>query len=132
MQGSRESEGGTVNKPSQANKAEYGDLARALDQLAEQAPTMAPTELVEFWPGLESRVLACLRADEGADPARGAGAESRLRPSDDERLRNLAWEIGVSVDLHAVHLGAMRALAKVLRERSQRLGSRVTGASYAI
>jgi hypothetical protein len=118
----------TQTQPSLANEAEFGDLARALELLAERAPTMEPTELVRLWPTLELRVLGCLRLDR--HPERGAASpETRLLRLEEERLRNLAWEIGVSVDLHAVHVGALRALAKLLGERGQRFASRGVAAT---
>jgi len=101
-----------VKEPSRSNELEYAELARALDQLAERAPSIDGGELVALWPGLERRVLLRLRTDK-----HDAGNTA----SDEQRLRNLAWEIGVSVDLYAVHLGALRTLASLLRERAQRL-----------
>lgn len=95
---------------SQANGLEYGELARALDELAQRAPAIDAAELVSLWPKVESRVLARVRADEYEGGALGGVGE---------RVRNLAWEIGVSVDLYAVHLGAVRTLAKLLREHAQ-------------
>ena len=107
---------------SPATQQEHAELSRALDQLAERAPTLDSAELVALWPEVEARVLARISADEHRH-------ESPLVHAESERIRNLAWEIGVSVDLHAVHLGALQKLADLLRERGQRLGRR--GASSA-
>ena len=109
-----------MSQASQANDVEYGELSRALDQLAERAPTLDPTELVARWPALERRVLARVRADKHVE---GNALADREQP-EEQRVRNLAWEIGVSVDLQAVHVGAIRALAKLLSERAQRFGRR--------
>jgi len=113
-----------VNKPSHANELGYAELARALDQLAERAPTMDAAELVALWPGIERRVVVRVCADKRDDGNAADGGESPLPPSEEQRVRNLAWEVGVSVDLHAVHVGAIRALAKLMRERGQRLARR--------
>jgi hypothetical protein len=107
---------------SPANEQEHAELSRALDQLAERASALDSAQLVSLWPELEARVLARVSADEHRH-------ETPLLHAESERIRNLAWEIGVSVDLHAVHLGALRTLADLLRERGQRLGRR--GASSA-
>ena len=101
---------------SQASEVEYAELSQALEQLAERAPAIDAAELVRLWPGVESRVLSRLSADEHKE-------ESPLLQSEAQRIRNLAWEVGVSVDLYAVHLGALRTLADLLRQRGQRGGS---------
>jgi hypothetical protein len=106
---------------SPAKELEYAELSRALDQLAERASALDSAELVALWPGLERRVLARARADAHDE-------ESPLLQAEEQRIRNLAWEIGVSVDLYAVHLGALRTLANVLRERGQRVGRRSAAA----
>ncbi|HKO50596.1 MAG TPA: hypothetical protein VJV79_22890 [Polyangiaceae bacterium] len=111
-----------MNQSSVANDTESSELVRALDELAERAPTIDPTELAALWPELERRVLLRMRADR---PFEGSLKAPQLQ-AEEQRLRNLAWEVGVSVDLHAVHLGAIRTLATLLRERSQRSGRRVS------
>lgn len=95
---------------SRVHESEYSELARVLEQLAERAPSIDEAELVSLWPAVERRVLTRVRAD-----------RHESTTSDEQRIRNLAWEIGVSVDLFAVHVGALRTLANLLRERGQRL-----------
>ena len=97
------------------NGLEYIELARAVHELAESAPLLEADALVTRWPEIERRVLARVRAEEYEGSAQGGLGEG---------IRNLAWEIGVSVDLHAVHLGALRTLADLLRERGQQLAMR--------
>ncbi len=123
-----------MKKPSQANDAEYSELARALDQLAERAAAIDAAELIALWPEVERRVLARVRADEHDQGNTNAGLESPPLQAEGQRIRNLAWEIGVSVDLRAVHLGALRTLATLLRERGQRFARRrfaITGSEAA-
>lgn len=100
-----------MKESSRENELEYAELSRALDQLVQRASSIDPAELVALWPGVERRVLARVRADR---------QEQGNTAADEQRIRNLAWEIGVSVDLYAVHLGALRTLAKLLHERAQR------------
>ncbi len=110
-----------MKKPSPANEKEYVELARTLDQLAERAPALDAGKLIALWPGVERRLVARARADEHDATI---GLEGPLLQAEGQRIRNLVWEIGVSVDLRAVHLGALRTLATLLRERDQRCGRR--------
>jgi len=112
-----------VEKASQAIELEYVELAGDMDRLAERAPVIPAEQLVEIWPTLEERVLERVSAD-GYDDGHATGDLASVPRLEGERIRNLAWEIGVSVDLHAVHLGALRALGRLLRERSQRFANR--------
>jgi hypothetical protein len=112
-----------VEQASQATQLEYVELAAALDLLAERAPVADATELVEVWPELEQRVLDRVSVD-AYDNGNTARDSAGAKHWEAERIRNLAWEVGVSVDLHAVHLGALRALANLLRERGQRFAMR--------
>ena len=119
---------------------EYLELASTVARVAERAPIADPAELIELWPAVEQRVLDRVSADgterehatqERANAPRPDRSDhsdhvQRSERLEGERIRNLAWEIGVSIDLRAVHLGALGALAKVLRERGQRLGRRAT------
>lgn len=112
-----------MENASQATELEFLELAGALDRFAERAPGAHPVELVALWPELERRVLKRVSAGERESESAALDLANAPR-SESERIRNLAWEIGVSVDLHAVHLGALRALTKLLRERGQRVGRR--------
>lgn len=108
-----------MERAAQATELEYLELAGDLDKFTERAAITDPAALVQLWPELEQRVLDRVGAD-GYDADNAAPSAANLPRSEAERIRNLAWEIGVSVDLHALHLGALRALAKLLRERGQR------------
>ena len=108
-----------MEKRFRANEVEYGELAQALDQLAERVPSMPPADLVDLWPGVERRVLARIAADEhDANAGRGT-LEGHLLQAEEQRIRHLAWEVGVSVEVHAVHLRALRTLATLLHERER-------------
>lgn len=119
-----------MESASQATDLEYLELAGALEKFAERAAITDPPELVDLWPDLERRLLDRVGAI-GYDGENAAQSAANAPPSEAERIRNLAWEIGVSVDLHAVHLGALRALAKLVRESGQRLGRRALRESNA-
>lgn len=101
-----------MNKPKKAQSREFGELASALDQLIARLPALTDLELIALWPGLERRVLALVLADDGSDAAGLAHPEQ-------QRVRNLVWEIGVSVDLQAMHVRALETLARLLRARAE-------------
>jgi hypothetical protein len=110
-----------VKKQFEVKPAEYAELAGAVDQLALRAPTVGAAELIALWPWVEGLVLDRVRADEAEAPT-GGGFDAALSSAEGQRIRNLAWEIGVLVDLGAVHVSALEALAEVLRKRGSRFG----------
>jgi hypothetical protein len=112
-----------MNKPSQASE-ECLELAQFLEQLAERAATNDSAELAALWPGVEDRVLSCVRADARGNANAAVGPATSRPQAEEQRLRNLAWEVAVSIDLGAVHVGAIRGLAGLLRERGQRSSRR--------
>jgi hypothetical protein len=94
----------------------YAELLKALDAFSTRAVCSDGSELMALWPGLERRLLSRMRADEGsARPLEGSPT------SEQHRIRNLAWEVGVSVDLQAVHLRALETLSRLVRERAERV-----------
>jgi hypothetical protein len=99
-----------------AAPSEFSDVARQLTQFAERAAFSEARELLGSWPGLERRLLACLRSEMPEIPKKLPAVEA-------ERLRNLAWEVGVSVDMHAVHLRALAMLARLFGEHVARLSA---------
>ena len=113
-----------MKKQFEVKPVEYAELAGAVDQLARRAPTIGSGELIALWPWVEGLVLDRVRADE-SDVQGGAAFDSALFRAEGQRIRNLAWEIGVSVDLGAVHVSALEALAEVLRRRGSRFGKHV-------
>jgi len=99
-------------------RTETRELAALVDELSKRATVTNPLELVLDWQGLERRIFACLRRIEREAPS------SLPEPRDLERLRNLAWEVGVSIELHSVHSRALATLAAELAKRAARLAAR--------
>ena len=116
--------GGVVKKQFEVKPVEYAELASAVDQLASRAPTVDAAELSALWPWVEGLVLDRVRADE-SEARSGAAFDSALLRAEGQRIRNLAWEVGVSVDLGAVHVSALEALAELLRRRGSRFAQEV-------
>lgn len=108
-----------MKKQLEVKPVEYVELAGAIDQLALRAPAIGAGELIALWPWVEGLVLDRVRADE-AEAERDSAVDSALLRAEGQRIRNLAWEIGVSVDLSAVHVGALAALGELLRKRGSR------------
>ena len=71
---------------------EYVELAGAVDQLVRRASNIDAAELIALWPWVEGLVLDRVRADE-AEAA--GGFDSALLRAEGQRIRNLAWEVGV-------------------------------------
>ncbi|HYP98698.1 MAG TPA: hypothetical protein VER96_08490 [Polyangiaceae bacterium] len=113
--------GGIVKKQLEVKPVEYAELAGAVEQLAQRAPTIGVTELIALWPWVEGLMLDRVRADEAEAPS-GGGFDDALLRAEGQRIRNLAWEIGVSVDLGDVHVSALESLAELLRKRGSRFG----------
>lgn len=114
--------GGVVKKQFEVKPVEYAELAGAIDQLASRAPSIDAGELIALWPWVEGLVLDRVRADEFETQSGGAFDGALLR-AEGQRIRNLAWEIGVSVDLGAVHVNALEALAELLHKRGARFST---------
>jgi len=106
-----------VKRQIEVKPVEYVELAGAVDQLVRRASNIDAAELIALWPWVEGLVLDRVRADE-AEAA--GGFDSALLRAEGQRIRNLAWEVGVSVDLGAVHVAALEALAELLRKRGRR------------
>ncbi|HEX2672536.1 MAG TPA: hypothetical protein VHM25_16755 [Polyangiaceae bacterium] len=113
-----------MKKQFEVKPVEYAELASAVDQLASRAASIDSGELIAMWPWVEGLVLDRVRADE-SEAQSGAAFDSALLRAEGQRIRNLAWEIGVSVDLGAVHVSALEALAEVLRKRGLRFAVQV-------
>jgi hypothetical protein len=74
------------------------------------------------WSNLEQRLLLALRAEERAASPNGTNPLIELKAiGENERVRNLVWEVSISFELLAPRSDAMRKLAKLLRARSQRV-----------
>ena len=105
-------------KPTTGNAT---NVVALVEKLAEDAPFWDPAQLALVWKDVERRLLPQLSEDERRSRAlqgqHGRSAEQRL--VDYERLRNLAWEIAVSIDVGCVHVRALSKLAELLKEQSQ-------------
>lgn len=88
-------------------RREVRDITWLLSHLAERAEQAEPSEFLGLWRAIERRVLSCVTAIE-----REQGSAS----GHIERLRNLAWEVGISAELRSVHGGALRRLAQLFGE----------------
>lgn len=119
-----------MKKQFEVQPVEYAELAGAIDQLAQRAPNADAAELIALWPWVEGLLLDRVRADESE--ARERGLETELLRAEGQRIRNLAWEIGVSIDLGAVHAGALDALAELLRKRGRRFGGQTAMARVVV
>lgn len=107
-----------MKKQFEIKPVEYSELASAVDQLTQRAPTIGAEELSSLWPWVENQVLDRVHADETEAERRGFGG-AKLR-AEGQCIRNLAWEVAVSIDLGAVHLKALEALTEALRKRGRR------------
>jgi hypothetical protein len=101
--------------------SEYLAVATLLERLSQLAPVEHASALAGLWSGIEPRLLACLRAYErcGAAGSHGAAVMPEV-----ECLRNLTWEVSVSLELGSVRLGALRKMALVFSERVAPPGNR--------
>jgi hypothetical protein len=91
-----------------------------LERLADEAPTYSPLELSTSWKNLEGWLLAQLRDDERERLPQLQGLQAASLRTDHERIRNLTWEIAVSIELRCVHVRAIHKLAELLRIRAAR------------
>jgi hypothetical protein len=91
----------------------------SLERLAIEAPSS--NELQAYWRDFERRLLAELREDERTLlPLLAHPPDSERMLAEHERIRNLAWEVGITTDLGCVHVRAIRTLGALLRERAGR------------
>ena len=97
------------------------NVVALVEKLAEDAPFWDPKQLALVWRDVERRLLPQLSENERRSRAlQGQQAPSaEQRQVDYERLRNLAWEIAVSIDVGCVHVRALSKLAELLKEQSQ-------------
>jgi hypothetical protein len=89
-----------------------------VEKLAADAPYWDPAQLAVVWKEVERRLLPRLRQDErrsGSLQASHAPPAERSNV-DFERMRNLAWEIAVSIEVGCVHVRALSRLAELLKE----------------
>lgn len=89
---------------------EAREIVALLQELSGRAH-LAPAELEASWPALERRVVRCLRVLQNESP------QDASQAAEIERLRNLAWEVGVSIDLRCLHARALHTLTERLATR---------------
>lgn len=110
-----QSEGSSMQAPT--------SVIAILEDLVEDAPFWAPVNLAVFWKDIERRLLAQLRDEErrnlplwkSVDPV-----EAERSRVEYERIRNLAWEVAVSIELGCVHMRALGLIATLLRDQERR------------
>jgi hypothetical protein len=91
-------------------------FAAELEQLSMQAGCGDEQGFRASWERIERPLLAALRAGESAASLAGSDSPSWFAAvPENERLRNLVWEISVTLELSSVHVAAMRRLAQLLR-----------------
>jgi hypothetical protein len=91
----------------------------SLERLAVEAPSSS--ELATYWRDFERRLLAELREEESVLlPLLAHPPDSERMLAEHERIRNLAWEVGLTTDLGCVHVRAIRKLGTLLRDRASR------------
>jgi hypothetical protein len=102
--------------------AELLSAVTLLQQLAEQARRAElawPANLEATWNDLERRLLRGLRAEERAASPAGSDPVRELKAiGANERIRNLVWEVSISIQLASPRPGAMLKLAELLRARA--------------
>ena len=103
--------------------SEYHAVATLLERLCQLAPAEHASALAGLWSAIEPRLLACLRAYErsAAAATRGAAVIPEV-----ECLRNLTWEVSVSLELGSVRLRALQKMAHVFAERIAPPSSRLS------
>lgn len=100
----------------------------SLERLATEAPTSS--ELVARWREFESELLAQLREDERTLlPLLEHPSEAQRTLAENERIRNLTWEVAITSDLGCVHVRAIRKLDALLRQRAERSPRPAAGAT---
>lgn len=105
----------------------------SLERLAAEAPSSS--ELATYWRDFERRLLAELREEESTLlPLLANPPDNEQMLAEHERIRNLAWEVGLTADLGCVHVRAIRKLGALLRERAarSRLGAPSRGFGLAL
>lgn len=99
------------------------EAAELLQRIAEHARHSAgdiPAELRSAWSDLERELLRGLRLEERALSAPGTVPLRELTAiGSNERIRNLVWEVTISIELQKPRVGGMLTLANLLRARAQ-------------
>jgi len=92
-----------------------------VEKLAADAPYWDPAQLAAVWKDVERRLLPQLREDERRNKSLQAqdAAQAERSRVDYERMRNLAGEVAISIELRCVHVRALARLAELLKAQSQ-------------
>jgi len=99
--------------------ASSANVVAFVERLALDAPFWDPARLAVVWKDVERRLLRQLREDE----ARSGSAQAQPGRVDYERIRNLTWEVTLSIDLGCVHVRALSLLAELLEQQWRRRDS---------
>ena len=92
---------------------EAAALLQRIAEHARQSSADIPAELRSAWSDLERQLLHGLRVEERALSAPGTAIGCN------ERIRNLVWEVTISIELQTPRVGGMLTLANLLRARAQ-------------
>jgi hypothetical protein len=105
----------TMNQTVTPTTASAANVVAFVEKLALDAPFWDPARLAVVWKDVERRLLAQLREAE----ARSGSAHAEAGSVDYERIRNLTWEVTVSIDLGCVHVRPLARLAELLKQQAQ-------------
>ncbi len=91
----------------------------ALELLAAESPSSR--ELAAYWRDFERRLFAELReAERTLLPHLAHPPDAEQMLAEHERIRNLAWQVAITIDLGCVRVRILRQLGALLRERAAR------------
>jgi hypothetical protein len=110
-----------MNQTVNATTGSATNLVAFVDKLAADAPFWDPAKLAVVWKDVERRLLSQLREDERRSRSLQASPppEAARTSVDYERIRDLTWEVAVSIDLGCVHVRALSRLAELLKEQTR-------------
>jgi len=110
-----------MNRSVNTTAGNPGSVVALVEKLAADAPCWDPAQLAVVWKDVERRLLPQLREDERRNSSLQAQDAPKAEQShvDYERMRNLAWEVAISIELRCVHVRALSRLAELLKEQSR-------------
>ena len=110
-----------MNRSVNTTAGNPGSVVELVEKLAADAPYWDPAQLAVVWKDVERRLLPQLREDERRNSSLQAqdAPQAEQNQVDYERLRNLAWEVAISIELRCVHVRALSRLAELLKLQTQ-------------